>query len=52
MSEETDEIFQRNWHSFKGTESSEITPPTAHSNFTVESKTQLHNKKHRGDAVV
>ena len=36
--------FQRFWPIDKGAESFEIRPPTVHSNFSVESKNQLHNK--------
>ena len=38
------ENFQRFWHKDKGAESFEIRPPPDHSNFSVESKSQLHNK--------
>ena len=38
--------FQRFWpiDKGKGAESFELRPPTVHSNFSVESKNQLHNK--------
>ena len=36
--------FQRFWPRDKGTESFEIRPPPVHSNFSLESKNQLHNK--------
>ena len=36
--------FQRFWPIDKGAESFELRPQTAHSNFSVQSKNQLHNK--------
>ena len=36
--------FQRFWPIDKGAESFELRPPIVHSNFSVESKNQLHNK--------
>ena len=38
------QIFQRFWPIDKGAESFEIRPQTVHSNFSTESKNQLHNK--------
>ena len=37
--------FQRFWPIDKGAESFEIRPPTVHSNFSVESKNQLHKQE-------